>query len=80
VLAGTALGAVLAFVMIGSELQVISRASAVSMTLAGHIKEALVILMGAVVLGEAIGAVEGAGIAMVVLGTAAFGLLESNKH
>ncbi|KAA0150835.1 hypothetical protein FNF29_04949 [Cafeteria roenbergensis] len=73
---GTLAGALLAFVMIGAELQVISRASAITMTVAGHVKEALVIGLGAIVLGETVGVAEAAGIALVLLGTTAFGVLE----
>jgi drug/metabolite transporter (DMT)-like permease len=75
-----AFGALLAFVMIAAELHVIARVSSVEMTVIGHSKEAIVILLSALLFGEAMQPINAVGVGIVVLGTLLFGVLERPSH
>ncbi|MCO5568521.1 hypothetical protein L7F22_022220 [Adiantum nelumboides] len=73
------LGGSLAFFMVLAEYLLISRTSAVTLTVAGVVKEVVTILVAVVFLGDDFTAIKGAGLAVIMIGVSWFNWFKYKK-
>ncbi|KCV72174.1 hypothetical protein H696_01576 [Fonticula alba] len=72
-------GAVLAFLMLISEFAFVQASGAVSLTVAGLVKELLTVSVGCVVFGDQIGMINAAGMVIVMIGVCLYQMLKWRK-